>query len=60
MLPLNINVNGSGMLKWWVYASFVVYTNMRGNSEGGLPWGRGFPIVSSTKQRINIKISAET
>jgi hypothetical protein len=33
---------------------------MRGHSGGGLTLGRGFPIVSSTKQKLNTKSSTET
>jgi hypothetical protein len=33
---------------------------MRGHSGGGLSLGRGFPIVSSTKQKLNTWISTES
>ena len=59
-LPLILSANGSSILKWWVNASFAVHPNMRGNSGGGLSLGRGFPIVSSTKQRLNTRNSTET
>jgi hypothetical protein len=52
-MPLILSANGSGILKWWVDASFAVHPNMRGHSGGGLSLGRGFPIVSSTKQKLN-------
>jgi len=35
-MPLILSANGSGILKWWVDASFVVHPNMRGHSGGGL------------------------
>jgi hypothetical protein len=59
-MPLILSGNGSGILKWWVYASFAVHPNMRGHSGGGLSLGRGFPIVSSTKQKLNTRSSTET
>jgi hypothetical protein len=59
-LPLILSANGSGILKWWVDASFAVHPNMRGHSGGGLSLGRGFPIVSSTKQKLNTRSSTET
>ena len=59
-VSMNISANGSGILKWWVYASFAVHTNMWGHSVGGLYLGRGFPIVISTKQNINTKRSTKT
>ena len=59
-LPLILSANNSGILKWWVDASFAVHPNMRGHSGGGLSLGRGFPIVSSTKQKLNTRSSTET
>ena len=60
MLPLILSTNGSGILKWWVDGSFAVHPNMRGHTGGGLSMGRGFPIVSSTKQKLNTISSTET
>jgi hypothetical protein len=59
-MPLILSANGSGILKWCVDASFAVYPNMRGHSGGGLSLGQGFPIVSSTKQKLNTQSSTET
>jgi hypothetical protein len=59
-LPLILSANGSGILKWWVDASFAVHPNMRGHSGGGLSLGGGSPIASSTKQKLNSRISTET
>ena len=58
-LPLVLSADGSGILKWWVDAAFAVHPNMRGHSGGGLSLGRGFPIVTSTKQKLNAKSSTE-
>ena len=52
-LPLILSADGSGILKWWVDASFAVHPNMRGHSGGGFSMGRGFPVVASTKQKLN-------
>jgi hypothetical protein len=59
-IPLILSANGSGIVKWWVDASFAVHPNMRGHSGGGLSLGRGFTIVSSTKQKLNTRSSTET
>jgi hypothetical protein len=59
-MPLILSANGSGILKWWVDTSFAVHPNMRGHSGGGLSLGGGFPIVSSTKQKLNTRSSTET
>ena len=44
---------GFNVLKWYVYASYAVHPNMRGQTGGGLTLGRGFPIVNFTKQKLN-------
>jgi hypothetical protein len=59
-LPLVLSADGSGIMKWWVDASFAVHPNMRGHSGGGLSLGQGFPFVSSTKQKLNTRSSTET
>jgi hypothetical protein len=59
-MPLILSADGSGILKWWVDASFAVHRNsMRGHSGGGLSLGRGFPIVGSTKHKLNTRSSTE-
>jgi hypothetical protein len=59
-LPLILSANGTGILKWWVDAAFTGHPNMRGHSGGDLSLGRGFPIVSSTKQKLNTRSSTES
>ena len=58
-LPLILSADGSAILKWWVDASFAVHPNMRGHSGGGLSLGHGFPVVCSTKQKLNTRSSTE-
>ncbi len=58
--PLILSANGSGVLMWYVDASFAVHPNMRSHTCGGLTMGRGFPIVSSTKQKLNAQSSNES
>jgi hypothetical protein len=58
-LPLILSANGTGILKWWVDAAFAVHPNMQGPSGGGLALGRGFHIMSSTKQKLNTQSSME-
>jgi hypothetical protein len=58
-MPLILSVNGSHILKWWVDASFAVHPNLRGHSGIGLSLGRGFPVVGSTKQKLNTRSSTE-
>jgi hypothetical protein len=58
-MPLILSANGSHILKWWVDASFAVHPNLRGHAGGGLSLGRGFPIVGSTKHKLNTRSSTE-
>ncbi len=51
--PLILSTDGSGVLMWYVDASFAVHPNMCSHTGGGLTMGRGFSIVSSTKQKLN-------
>ena len=59
-LPLILGANGSGILKWHVDGSYTVHPNMRGHTGGGLTMGRGFPISTSTKQKLNTRSSTES
>jgi hypothetical protein len=59
-LPLILSADGSGILKWWIDGSFATHPNMKGHTGGGLSMGRGFPIVTSVKQKLNTRSSTET
>jgi hypothetical protein len=59
-LPLILRANGTGILKWWIDGSHGVHPNMRGHSGGGLSMGTGFPISSSSKQKLNTRSTTET
>jgi hypothetical protein len=43
-----------------VDAAFAVHPNKQGPSGGGLSLGRGFPIMSSTKQKLDTRSSTES
>jgi hypothetical protein len=51
LCPLILSANGSGVLMWYVNASFAVHPNMHSHTGGGLTMGSGFLIVSSIKQK---------
>ena len=59
-LPLILSADGTNILKWWIDGSFAVHPNMRGHTGGALSLGRGFPVVISTKQKLNTKSSTES
>ena len=59
-LILSANDSGSGFLKWWIDASYAEHPNIRGHTGGGMSMVRGFPIVTSTKQKLNTLSSTES
>jgi hypothetical protein len=58
--PLILSKNGSGGLMCYVDAFFAVHPNMHSHTGGELTMNRGFPIVSSTKQKLNTNSSTES
>ena len=59
-LPLILGADGTGILNWYVDASFAVHANMRGHTGGALTMGHGCPIMSSTKDKIDTRSSTES
>ena len=55
-----LSSNEISILKWWIDESFAVHPNIRGHTGGDISMGRTFPIVSSTKQKLNTQRSTET
>jgi hypothetical protein len=52
--------NSHRVLNWYLDASFAVHANMREHTASGLTMGRGFLIVSLTKQKLNTRSSMES
>ena len=59
-LPLILGADGTGILNWYVDASFAVHANMRVHTGGVLTMGQGCTILSSTKHKINTRSSTES
>ena len=59
-MPLILDANGTGMLKWYVDGSYGVHLNMQGHSGGSLTMGGGFPVIASKKQKLNNRSSTES
>jgi hypothetical protein len=55
-----LSADGSSVLKGGIDASFAVHPKMHGHSGSGLSLGRGFPIASSMKQKLNTCSLTET
>ena len=51
---------GSGVLKGCIDAYYEVHPNIWGHTDEELSIGRGFPIVTSTKQKLNARSSTES
>jgi hypothetical protein len=59
-LPLILGADGSGVLSWYVDASFAVHPDMRGHTGGAMTMGRGCPLNTSTKHKLNSRNSTES
>ena len=56
-LPLVLGATTTGVLHWYVDASFATHQDMRGHTGGALTLGRGCPTVQSTKAKCNTRSS---
>ncbi len=56
-LPLVLGAWNTGVLYWYVDASFAVHPNMRGHTGGVLTLGTGAPVVTLAKQKLNTRSS---
>ena len=54
-LPLVLGALNTGVLHWHVDASFATHPDMRGHTGGALTMGTGCPVVTSTKQKCNVR-----
>jgi hypothetical protein len=59
-LPLILAANGTGVLSWYVDASFAVHPDMRGHTGGAMTMGAGFLLDKSTKHKLNTRSSTES
>ena len=59
-LPLTLAADGTGVLSWYVDASFAVHPDMKGHSGGAMTMGTGFPLDKSTKHKLNTRSSTES
>ncbi len=56
-LPLVLGALNTRVLHWHVDASFATHPDMRGHTGGVLTMGTGCPLVTSTKQKCNVRSS---
>ncbi len=58
--PLILAADGTGVLSWYVDASFAVHPDMKGHTGGTMTMGTGFPLDKSTKHKLNTRTSKES
>jgi hypothetical protein len=56
-LPLVLGATQTGVLHWYVDASFAVHQDMKGQTGGALTLGRGCPTVQTTKAKCSTRSS---
>jgi hypothetical protein len=56
-LPLILGANKTGVLHWYVDASFATHSDMRGHTGGALTLGIGCPLTQCTKTKCNTRSS---
>ena len=59
-IPLTLEANNSGCIRWWVDTSFAVRPDMKSHSGAMMSMGQGAAISGSKKQKLNTKISTES
>jgi len=59
-LPLVLEVDDVGVIKWWVDVSFAVHPDFKSHSGGAMSLGKGVILAGSKKQKINTKSTAES
>ena len=56
---LELEMDDSGIIRWYIDASFAVHPNMRSQTGAAMTMGKGSPIVISRKQSMNTRSSTE-
>ena len=59
-LLLRLRCDGSGIIRWWVDASYAVHPNMRGHTGGVMSLGEGAAMSMSAKQKLVARSSTES
>jgi hypothetical protein len=59
-LPLIVKADDTGIIRWWVDASYAVHPDMKGHTGGTMSWGSGMIYSTSTKQKLVSRSSTES
>jgi hypothetical protein len=55
-----LTADGSGLVQWWVDASFAVHQDMKGHTGGTMTLGKGSIYSTSVKQKLVTRSSTES
>jgi hypothetical protein len=58
-LVLTLESDGTGVIQWWIDASFAVHPDMKSHTGITMLLGKGSPFSSSISQKLNKKSSTE-
>jgi len=58
-MPLRLKADGSGIVKWWVDASYAVHSDMKSHTGGTMSMGAGSVYSTATKQKLMTRSSTE-
>ena len=58
-LPLILSADGSGLLRWWVDASYGVHMDMKGNTDNNMSLGKGSVYTTANQQKLVTRSSTE-
>jgi hypothetical protein len=58
-LPLTLQADGTGVIYWWIDASFAVHPDMRSHTGATMSMGAGSIFSVSRRQRLNTRSSTE-
>ena len=56
---MTLTADKSGIINWWIDASFAVHPDYRSHTGASMTMGRGCPINMCAKQKINTRSSTE-
>ena len=58
-MPLTLTADGSGIIRWWVDASFAVHEDMKSHTGAMMSLGKGAVYSTSMKQKFMTRSSTE-
>ena len=60
LLKIMLSADGSGIIQWWVDASYAVHKDMKGHTGGTMSMGKGSIYSTSSAQKLVARSSTES